>query len=624
MKTKKIIFSILVLVFAAGVLFAQDDVYYNPDNQQTKEKREKLNKRKINTGYVFIDGKYVKPPYRVRRKGMVVYINGIPMTNKPVIKKQKDYLLVKKDPGLPPSVMKMDSIDAIYKDTVPHLGVTYIQAKFNYLLINYPYDEAINQAIDYYKSLPNIKSVTGVSGIELVAYNGDKTKILLGSSLSYNFSKSFGPNGDGLPVKRDYKSNYDNIVMQYIEKLSKAYVIFHFNDSIKYDGHFEVFFGNKQGVFIIKELHKIKLNNHFSDIEKCNYIRDSVFRGNAINKYIEILIANFNFSKIECLSISIDTNIEQNGKDKLDDFSCNTKGINEISSSPTSLVVNFGAAATWGTQYLALNPSFDAQKDAILSYIVDQGYYISPNYYVDYTNGDNNWNNLTYDNFIGFTDGGINYWDSHGQKTISTANGYIQGWIEVLYLNDNNYLDLAMAFDDWFLNNPKIGFGVFRVENPGDNNNWSGTNNRPYCLVAYSEVAQSHWQLPIIQNKSITIIGSCYGYQNGFIEACGEGGATFGYDGNSTGLFAKNNIRNLFQRLNGEISNNGTFYRNTYDAYNNAFGILSSFKMHPPNASITLCPATKDFYPSNNELVPSTVTEGYFEIDTWCDATIPA
>ena len=30
----------------------------------------------INSGFVFIDGKYIEPPYEVKRKGLAIYING--------------------------------------------------------------------------------------------------------------------------------------------------------------------------------------------------------------------------------------------------------------------------------------------------------------------------------------------------------------------------------------------------------------------------------------------------------------------------------------------------------------------------------------------------------------------
>lgn len=41
MKTTKIILFILILIFSFSISYAQDDVYYKPNNKQKKEKEEK-------------------------------------------------------------------------------------------------------------------------------------------------------------------------------------------------------------------------------------------------------------------------------------------------------------------------------------------------------------------------------------------------------------------------------------------------------------------------------------------------------------------------------------------------------------------------------------------------------
>ena len=38
----------------------------------------------ISTGYVFIDGKYIPPPYKVERNGLVIRVNNMQVTN-PVV-----------------------------------------------------------------------------------------------------------------------------------------------------------------------------------------------------------------------------------------------------------------------------------------------------------------------------------------------------------------------------------------------------------------------------------------------------------------------------------------------------------------------------------------------------------
>ena len=49
MKTTKIILFILILIFSFSISYAQDDVYYKPNNKQKKEKEEKdFNPKKPN------------------------------------------------------------------------------------------------------------------------------------------------------------------------------------------------------------------------------------------------------------------------------------------------------------------------------------------------------------------------------------------------------------------------------------------------------------------------------------------------------------------------------------------------------------------------------------------------
>jgi len=50
----------------------------------------------INSGFVFIDGKYIEPPYTVKRKGMTVYLNDIQIMQEQKVLTKKDFLLPKK------------------------------------------------------------------------------------------------------------------------------------------------------------------------------------------------------------------------------------------------------------------------------------------------------------------------------------------------------------------------------------------------------------------------------------------------------------------------------------------------------------------------------------------------
>ena len=121
MKTFKLLFIVLSLVFATVVSFAQDDVYYKPNNKQKKEKEEKdfnPKKRKINSGYVFIDGKYVEPPYTIKRKKCGIYINNIKITKCHLISDKRSTIKIRKDPGSPKNIDKMDNINVVFRDTI--------------------------------------------------------------------------------------------------------------------------------------------------------------------------------------------------------------------------------------------------------------------------------------------------------------------------------------------------------------------------------------------------------------------------------------------------------------------------------------------------------------------------
>jgi PKD repeat protein len=255
--------------------------------------------------------------------------------------------------------------------------------------------------------------------------------------------------------------------------------------------------------------------------------------------------------------------------------------------------------------------TFDNRVNQIVDLIKDEGYNINVNYIVDWTNGNNTCDFLTFLNFTNFTNGGINYWNSHGSKDIENIDE--DGFIEVFYTSDTD--------TDWIPNSILSGY-FMEVEYPIGTNGWSGSLP-PRVIVAFSSAAEEYWQNNITLNKCITILETCYSYQNGFVEACGTGGATFGYQQVSYFQTATPNYNKLIKRLNGIKKSGNSFLRNTFLAFTDA-EYQSGFNMYPPNANITLCPATKEIFPANSTIVPSIVTQGYFEIDTWCNAAIPA
>ncbi|MBN2778551.1 MAG: hypothetical protein JXR36_12960 [Bacteroidales bacterium] len=196
MKTTKLIFSLLALVFAVGISFAQDDVYYNPDNQQTKgkrEKREKTNNRKINTGYVFIDGKYVEPPYKVRIKDGNLYINKIQACTQKVYfdnLKPKNVFRV----GYPPCISKDSDWEARNNCKINGTDISYDQMMKKYYLQEFSAEIAYDSIINYYRHYPNVESFEEFEELnegvyKIICHNGNEVLYQFSRD---NFMKKYG------------------------------------------------------------------------------------------------------------------------------------------------------------------------------------------------------------------------------------------------------------------------------------------------------------------------------------------------------------------------------------------------------------------------------------------------
>jgi len=184
MKTLKLLFIVPALVFATVFSFAQDDVYYSPNNKQKKEKEEKdfnPKKRKINSGYVFIDGKYVEPPYRFKVKGNSLYINKQKACTQPTYSwaielKKKDIYRA----GYPPCVSKDSDWDERKNCKIEGLDVSYDYMMKKYYLKKYKVDVAYDSIVNYYSNYPNVKSFEefedlGSGYYKIICYNGYET-----------------------------------------------------------------------------------------------------------------------------------------------------------------------------------------------------------------------------------------------------------------------------------------------------------------------------------------------------------------------------------------------------------------------------------------------------------------
>jgi PKD repeat protein len=608
-----VLLSIVFLLIANTCLFAQDDAYGNDDTEpQTKEKKQ--SGKKINTGYVFIDGKYVEPPYIVKLKKRTIYINGIPITKKVEKNKIKDSPSVRKDPGIPPDIKQMDSINVIYKAKIQPYNISYMEAKLVYLYKNYSEEDAVKLTKEYLESMPNIKSVKGSKICEVEAYNGEKRNIILTTD-SFKDLK----NGRKKQLKsegEDTKNVLLYMADRYEQRLLKGDVFFIFSDSTIYCDFIEMSYSEKNGIQLLKDLSEIINDTTIFYNEKIIQI-EYIMKNSLMKKYIPSLIKNFSLPMIKADTLPINNNVNNYLNRPIKATFLDDTDYAEISYSPKSNTIHIASPDPWSNRYTATS-TFNIRVNQIVDLVKDQGYDNIPEveFYVDFTNGDNIWEPLTFENFINFPTGGINYWSCHGSMDeIDDQGNLVDGFITLCYYN-TPYL-----INNYFPDDIPSGFEEYTYIYPHENG-WTGSNPASFIGVK-PEAATIYWEESIDEIKPITIIEACYSYQNGFVEACGNGGATFGYYNQYYYNPATKNYFNLFKRLNGKIDSEDSFLRSTVLAFTDT-DYEAGFKMYPPDANITLCPATKFYAPENNALVPPEVTSGFFETDTWCDATIPA
>lgn len=172
----------MVLFFCCSA-FAQND----DDIKQGK---------RIQTGFVFVNGKYIKAPYKVKRKGFAIYINGLQVTKE--LELDTPNISYRQRLGIPPCLDKNSSLRDIVKCIEPNQGLPYTIAMFYYYFGKYEYNQAYDSMLTYYRSLPNVKNINfnNNSTIEVTSYRGETQEELFAFGM-YEYNKKWGPNGTG-------------------------------------------------------------------------------------------------------------------------------------------------------------------------------------------------------------------------------------------------------------------------------------------------------------------------------------------------------------------------------------------------------------------------------------------
>ncbi|MBI5219504.1 MAG: hypothetical protein HY958_11290 [Bacteroidia bacterium] len=158
----------------------------------------KTDNKPIETGFVFIDGKYIEPPYTIEYKDDTIYINkvGVLKYKRATYYKERIY---DHDPGIPPGLNKETKLEDILSFKEPITGKLYFDLASGYFYSHFEYEEAQTKFHDYLRSFSNVKNLSYIKGmLTLESYYGEvKTYADFGEMREFN--SHWGPGGSGLP-----------------------------------------------------------------------------------------------------------------------------------------------------------------------------------------------------------------------------------------------------------------------------------------------------------------------------------------------------------------------------------------------------------------------------------------
>lgn len=559
-----------------------------------------------NSGFVFIDGKYIDAPYHVHTKDLAVYINGHQITEPlewPVVNKSA----FAHDPGQAPAISKYTGLEEASKMREPSSNVLYHAAKQWYLFSHFSYDEAMQKSIEYFENLPNVKSLTLLGGglAVMEGYNGEKRNIVIGGADMEYMNAVWGPNGSGPPSKQELINEVEGRAKRYKDRLDKGDLfLIHGPDN-------EVSYAERKAALLLPELLKV-MKGSISEAEKESELISIGLIPCTESKEASSFVKNYKTNKklekrVEGLIQRVEKEFGPQGelKRNSDQLMREYKeqryqqgGINSLKAAGGAYSPD-GSAVYGGCPY-TYEPGFHyaAETQPIIDDIKDQDFNATITTFKDDTQHDNNTGTYTYANFKSMKYADLLYWTCHGGRSSVLYVLRVQSKAAVNAWSGNDSLNIV----------------------PFENTSKNWPTGHPWYGVAWPTWATTFWSPLLTQSKAITILSCCYSHQNGWAAACG-GGATFGYD---TTCYSANNITNdreLLQRMSGK-KGNGNF-RKAGEAFNNMPAHLDLFRIVPANAQITLAPGTKDYLPKDGDLVLDNGT-GYFEVDTWCHSTIPA
>jgi len=206
----------VVLLFLVKLTIAQNDKKIKPGTS-------------INSGFVFIDGKYIEPPYKVKRKGLTIYLNEYPIITKTLIKKNPyayNHPLV-----IPDCCIDVNSgLDVLFNCKDPYEGLPLLTAISRYFYGKYEFSVAVDSIKNFIRKLPNIKKFEDKGDYCYIeAYNGDQQNLAIGCCNAKRNSLRWGPNGKGIK-KKEIIISLDDDVEYFQKRLFQNNILFVFSN----------------------------------------------------------------------------------------------------------------------------------------------------------------------------------------------------------------------------------------------------------------------------------------------------------------------------------------------------------------------------------------------------------
>lgn len=205
----KIFFAFFVITASCFNLFSQVDSISN-FNMESEE---------IKTGHVFIDGKYIEPPYIVKREGMQIFIN-----NNLVFDYQRPVspFDFKQKPIANFNELDQNSpLGDIFKVRDTTYNKPLVNVICSYYLEKYEYSVACDSIAEFYRSLPNVKSFINyqdkVDAFEMISYN-DESKPFSLQPFGRSFNNTYGPKSES-ELKQELDSRISYCYKDYSEGL---------------------------------------------------------------------------------------------------------------------------------------------------------------------------------------------------------------------------------------------------------------------------------------------------------------------------------------------------------------------------------------------------------------------